>query len=107
MEVNRALTNNNANSVYLRVAITEPILLSCIDGASLSEIYLSVRKTTPATELAVRNYLYHLVNSILISYKGLMKMYFITLRGLDMLEIIYYQRQRGVMNYSALTIKIE
>jgi len=89
------------------VAITEPILLTCIDGASLSEICLSVQKSTPATELAVKNYLYHLINSILVSYKGQMKMFFITPRGLDMLEIIYYQRRKGIMNYSALTIKIE
>lgn len=105
--MNRALTNKNSDSVYLRVAITEPILLTCIDGASLSEICLSVQKSTPVTELAVKNYLYHLINSILVSYKGIMKMFFITPRGLDMLEIIYYQRRKGIMNYSALTIKIE
>ncbi len=102
-----ALTNKNANSVYLRVAITEPILLTCIDGAPFSDICLCVRKSIPAPELAVKNYLYHLINSFLISYKGMMKMFFITPRGLDMLEIIYYQRRRGVVNYSALTIKLE
>jgi hypothetical protein len=105
--VSRALTNKDANSVYLRVAITEPILLTCIDGASLHEICLSVQKSTPATELAIKNYLYHLVNNILVSYKGIMKMFFITPRGLDMLEIIYYQRRRTDMDFSALTIKLE
>jgi hypothetical protein len=106
MEVNRTFTNKNTNSVYLKVAITEPILLACIDGASLSEIHQSVHKTIPTTELVIRNYLFHLTNRVLVSYTGIMKMYFITPRGLDMLEIIYFQRERGFGNYTDLTIKI-
>jgi len=50
-----AFTNKDANSVYLKVAITEPILLACIDGASLSEIHQSVQKTIPTTERVIRN----------------------------------------------------
>ena len=105
--MNRTFTNKNANSMYLRVTITEPILLACRDGASLSEIRLSVQKTIPTTERVIRNYLVHLINSFLVSYKGIMKMYFITPRGLDILEIIYFQREREIANYADLTIKIE
>ena len=61
MEVNRTFTNKNTNSVYLKVAITEPILLACIDGASLSEIHQSVHKTIPTTKRVVRNYLFYLI----------------------------------------------
>jgi hypothetical protein len=106
--VNRTFTNKNTNSIYLKVAITEPILLACIDGASLSEIHQSVHKTIPTTtKRVVRNYLFYLINSFLVSYKGIMKMYFITPRGLDILEIIYFQRERETANYADLTIKIE
>lgn len=105
--MNRTFTNKNTNSMYLKVAITEPILLACIDGASLCEIHLNVQKTIPTTERVIRNYLFHLINSFLVSYKGIMKMYFITPRGLDMLEIIYFQREREIANYADLTIKIE
>jgi hypothetical protein len=105
--VNRTFTNKNANSVYLRVAITEPILLACMDGASLSEIHQSIQKTIPTSEHIIRKYLFHLTNSFLVSYKGIMKMYFITPRGLDMLEIIYFQRERGLGNYTDLTIRIQ
>ena len=106
--MNRTFTNKNTNSIYLKVAITEPILLSCIDGASLSEICQIVQKTIPTTtERVVRNYLFYLINSFLVSYKGIMKMYFITPRGLDMLEIIYFQREGEIANYADLTIKIE
>ena len=105
--MNQTFTNKNTNSMYLRVAIAEPILLACIDGASLSEIRLSVQKTIPTTERVIRNYLFYLINSFLVSYKGIMKMYFITPRGLDILEIIYFQREREIANYADLTIKIE
>jgi hypothetical protein len=108
IEVNQAFTNKNVNSVYLRVAITEPILIACIDGASFSEIYLGVQKIiSTTTQLVVRNYLFHLINSLLVSYKGVMKMYFVTPRGLDVLEIIYYQRERSSANYTDLTLKLE
>jgi hypothetical protein len=94
--------------MYLKVAITEPILLACIDGASLSEIHQNVHKTIPTTtKRVVRNYLFYLINSFLVSYKGIMKMYFVTPRGLDILEIIYFQRERETANYADLTIKIE
>lgn len=93
--------------MYLKVAITEPILLACMDGASLSEINQSVQKTIPTTERLIRNYLFYLINNFLVSYKGIMKMYFITPRGLDMLEIIYFQREREIANYGDLTIRVE
>ncbi len=107
IEVNRAFANKNANSVYLRVAVTEPILLSCVDGAPLYEIRLCVQKTIPTSERVIRNYLFHLINSFLVSYKGIMKLYFITPRGLDLLEIIYFQRERKIAGYTDLTIKID
>lgn len=105
--MNRAFTNKNTNSIYLRVAIIEPILIACIDGAPFPEIYMSVQKAIPATERVVRNYLFHLINGFLVSYKGVMKLYFVTPRGLDVLEIIYYQRERGSTNYTDLALKLE
>lgn len=105
--MDRVFTNKKADSIYLKVSITEPILLACIDGASLPEIHIRVYKTVAITERIIRNYLFHLINSLLVSYKGVMKMYFVTPRGLDMLEIIYFQRKRGIVNYADLALKIE
>ncbi len=107
IEVDRVFTNKNTNSVYLKVAITEPILLACIDGASMPEISLSVQRIIPISDRTIRNYLFHLINSFLVSYKGIMKLYFIAPRGLDTLEIIYFQREKGIVNYADLMLKIE
>jgi len=105
--VNRAFTNKNGNSAYLKVAITEPISIACMDGALFSDICICVQRTIPTAELIVRNYLFHLINGLLISYKGAMKLYFVTSRGLDALELIYYQRERRSTSYTDLVLKLE
>ena len=69
--------NNNTNPVYLKIAITEPVLLACINGSSFSEIYLSVQRVIPTSELILREYIFYLLNSSFISYNGIEKIYFI------------------------------
>ncbi len=99
--------NNNTNPVYLKVAITEPILLACIHGSSFSEICLSVQRMIPTSELVLREYVFYLLNSSFISYHGNKKMYLIEPAGLDLLEIISVQAVRRIVEYSDLTLKIE
>ena len=99
--------NNNTNPVYLKVAITEPVLLACINGSSFSEIYLSVQRVIPTSELVLREYIFYLLNSSFISYNGIEKIYFIEPAGLELLEIIYFQAERRIVEYSDLTLKIE
>ena len=102
-----ASNNNNTNPIYLKVAITEPILLACIHGSSFSEIYLSVQRVIPTSELVLREYIFYLVNSSFISYNGIEKIYFIEPAGLELLEIIYVQAERRIVEYADLTLKIE
>ena len=99
--------NNNTNPVYLKIAITEPVLLACINGSSFSEIYLSVQRVIPTSELVLREYIFYLLNSSFISYNGIEKIYFIEPAGLELLEIIYFQAERRIVEYSDLTLKIE
>ena len=75
--------NNNTNPVYLKIAITEPVLLACINGSSFSEIYLSLQWVIPTSELILREYIFYLLNSSFISYNGIEKMYFIEPAGLE------------------------
>jgi hypothetical protein len=108
--MNHECTNNNNNPdpVYLKVAITEPILLACIHGSSFSEIDRSVQRAVVLTsELVLREYVYYLLNSSFISYNGIEKKYFIEPAGLELLEIIYVQVERKIVEYSDLTLKIE
>lgn len=105
--MSRECINENANPVYLKTAITEPILLACINGSSFSEIYLSLQRVIPTSELVLRKYIFYLANNSFISYNGIRKIYLIERDGLDLLEIIYIQTERRIVDYADLTIKIE
>lgn len=106
-QMNRECINKNDNSVYLKVSITEPILLACINGSLFSEIDLSVQRVIPTCELVLREYIFYLVSNSFISYNGIRKIYLIEPAGLDLLEIIYEQAKRRIIDYVDLTIKIE
>ncbi|MDF0682443.1 MAG: hypothetical protein P0116_15915 [Candidatus Nitrosocosmicus sp.] len=107
--LNHECTNNNNNPdpVYLKVAIIEPILLACIDGSSFSEIDRCVQRVIPSSELVQREYIFYLSNSSFISYNGIEKKYFIEPSGLELLEVIYVQAERRIVEYNDLTLKIE
>lgn len=105
--MSRECINKNIDPVYLKVAITEPILLACINGSSFSEIYLSLQRMIPTSELILKKYIYYLVNNSFISYDGIRKIYLIEASGLDLLEIMYVQAERRIIDYVDLTIKIE
>ncbi len=108
-KMNHECTNNNndSNPVYLKVAIIAPILLACIHGSSLFETYKSVQRVIPTSESIFREYIFYLLNSSFISYNGIEKIYVIEPPGLELLEIIYVQAERRIVEYSDLTLKIE
>jgi hypothetical protein len=57
--------------------------------------------------LILREYIFYLLNSSFISYNGIEKIYFIEPTGLELLEIIYIQAGRRIVNYSDHTLKIQ
>jgi len=108
--MNHECTNNNnnkTNPVYLKVVIIEPILLACIHGSSFSEIDRCVQRVIPSSDLVLREYTFYLLNSSFISYNGIEKKYFIEPSGLELLEVIYVQAERRIVEYHELTLKIE
>ena len=70
-------SNKNVNPIYLRVSITEQILLACMAGLPLSEIDSRVQTVIPTSELGVRKYIFYLVNNSFILYDGIKEIYFI------------------------------
>ncbi|WP_458746502.1 hypothetical protein [Candidatus Nitrosocosmicus sp. T] len=91
---------------YLKACITESILLSCLNGSLFSEIDTRLQAVIPSSELILREYLQYLINNSFISYHRIKKVYMIEPRGLDLLLMIYTQRNRTTQDYADLQIKI-
>jgi hypothetical protein len=96
------------DSIYLKVSIVEAILVSCIDYASFSDIHSYLQRVFPnISESGAKEYLFYLINDAFISYNGSNKIYSISQDGIDLLEIIYSQKNVRVIDYLDLTVKVE
>ena len=103
--MNTEYSDNQINCIYLKVSIVEPILLSCIDGISFPDIQLNLQRVT--TEMVLKGYLFHLVNNMFITYNGKEKVYLISDCGIDLLRLIYIQKDRKIVDYLDLYLKVE
>lgn len=99
---------SKTDSIYLKVSIVEPILVSCIDYASFSDIYSYLQRVFPnISESGAKEYLFYLINAAFISYDGSNKIYSISQDGIDLLAVIYSQKNIRVVDYLDLTVKVE
>lgn len=103
--MNTEFCNNKEESIYLKVSIVEPILMSCIDGALFSDLSLNLQRAV--TEKSLKGYLFHLVNGLFITYYGKKRIYLICDNGNDLLRLIHIQKERNIVDYLDLSIKVE
>ncbi len=103
--MNTEFCNNKEQSIYLKVSIVEPILMSCIDGALFSDLSLNLQRAV--TEKRLKEYLLHLINGLFITYHGKKRIYLICDNGIDLLGLIYIQNERNIVDYLDLSIKVE
>jgi hypothetical protein len=103
--MNTEYSNNKISCIYLKVSIVEPILVSCINGVSFPDIQLNLQRVT--TEMVLKEYLFHLVDKMFITYNGQKKVYLVCDQGIDLLRLIYIQKQRKIADYLDLYVKIE
>jgi hypothetical protein len=103
--MNTEFCNHKEDTIYLKVSIAEPILVSCIEGASFCDIVLRLQKV--ASRRILKEYLFHLVTGLFIKYDGENKIFRISNSGLELLDLIYVQRVRNIVEYADLSIKVE
>ncbi|TVP39198.1 hypothetical protein [Candidatus Nitrosocosmicus arcticus] len=104
--MNQEDTRKKKETTYLKASITESILLSCLNGSLFSEIETRLQAIRPSSELILKEYLQYLVNNSFISYHRIKKIYMVEPRGLELLYIIYTQRNLRAQDYADLVIKI-
>ena len=96
------------DSIYLKVFIVEPILVSCINEASFHDIYVYLQRVyLCVTEQETKDYLFYLISGSFIDYNGSNKSYSISQDGIDLLDTIYSQKIGRVVDYSNLTVKVK
>lgn len=99
---------SNRDSICLKIFIVEPILIACIDKASFTEIQEYVQRVIPNTaESEVKEHLYYLINGSFVDYTGKNKLYSISQDGIDLLDIIYSQKNLRISDNSNLIVKVE
>ena len=100
-------TRKKKDTIYLKASITESILLSCLNESFFSDINTRLQAVMPSSELILREHLLCLVNNSFISYHRIKKLYKVEPRGLELLYMIYTQRNLTARDYADLVIKIE
>lgn len=99
--------NKISKSPELQAVIVEPILLSCIDGASIDDLVYVMQKvllSLSSSYNTLKKYLFHLINYELILYNGQKQIYTIEDGGLDLLEWI--KREKKIMDVDSKDIII-
>ena len=96
------------DSIYLKVSIVEPILMSCMHDDSFFDIYFYLQNMFPnIAESEAKEHMFYLINGAFISYDGSNKIFSISQDGIDLLEIISSQKNARVVDYINLTVKVE
>jgi len=99
--------NNNMKSPTLQDFIVEPILLSCINGASICDLLFELQRILSYPYKAIKKYLFYLINYELLSYDGQRKIYVTEEGGFDLLDVISKEKKMAKVNSVDIVITIE
>ncbi len=103
-------SNNNIKKIkspQLQSVIVEPILICCMNGASICELSMGIQRTTPLPYDTLKKYLFFLINYELLSYNGQTKVYLTEDRGFDLLDTINKEKKTSMVNSEDIVITIE
>lgn len=103
-----ASENSILDSIYLKVSTIEPILTSCVETATWSDIYNYLQKNFPdITKSDVKVHLIYLINGSYIKYGERNNLYSVSQKGLDLIDFIYSKKIRTKTDYANLMIRTE
>ena len=69
------------NILVIQAVIFQPILLMCLKGSPLHNIYLNIQRILPISDELIKKYLFYLIEYGLISYNGNDHSYFLSDSG--------------------------
>jgi hypothetical protein len=98
---------NNKRSPKLKAIVIEPILLFCINGASIYELSFEIQRILPLPYKALKTNLFYLVSYELVSYNGQRQLYITEDGGLDLLYKINREKKMTMVDIEDIVITIE
>jgi predicted transcriptional regulator len=99
--------NKNSKSPELQAFIVEPILIACMDDASIKDISKKAEMTLPSQLPILKHYLFYLIEYGFISYNGQRKYFSIEEEGWKMLHMISKEKKGNSIDSKDIVIILE
>ena len=74
----RVATSNNKSGrkIVMKAVILHPILMSCLEGVTISQLYSIISSIMTIDEEPIKKYLFYMIEFNLITYRGKIKSFF-------------------------------
>src|SRR6185503_16149749 len=95
------------NILVIQAVIFQPILLMCLKGSPLHNIYLNIQRILPISDELIKKYLFYLIEYGLISYNGNDHSYFSSNAGINLLFKIEHKKLTEKITTSDILLYLE
>ena len=95
------------NILVMQAVIFQPILLLCLKGSPLHNIYLNIQGILPISDELIKKYLFYLIEYGLISYNGKDRSYFSSDAGVNLLFKIERKKLTEKITTSEILLYLE
>ncbi len=99
-------SNKNAGSTKLEAFIVEPILMACMDDATIEEIGKRIEIQIPSHLSITKEYLFFLVEFGLVFYDGRRRIFSIGNEGWEMIHTLSRKKKSNVVDIKDIVIII-
>ncbi|HKU83444.1 MAG TPA: hypothetical protein VJP58_05325 [Candidatus Nitrosocosmicus sp.] len=95
------------NILVMQAVIFQPILLVCLKGSSIQNIYLNIQRLLPISNELIKKYLFYLIEYGLISYNGNDHSFFSSNAGINLLFKIEHKKLTEKITTSDILLYLE
>jgi predicted transcriptional regulator len=99
--------SKDIESPELQATIVEPILKCCINKPSILELSWSVQTMLSLPCYIIKNYLFYLIDYEVISYNGQKRIFTITDRGYELLDMIEKETRQEKKDIKDISVVFE
>ena len=98
--------NKSGRKIVMKAVILHPILMSCLEGVTISQLYSIISSIMTIDEEPIKKYLFYMIEFNLITYRGKIKSFFIANDGFNLLLQIESMKSREKINTNQIFLQI-